>query len=129
VTFLKGESERWSRVTDELVPDGGRIARVMRELSQLTSPCATLDELDIRVRTKGSSLEMKGIFAVKEKEKCDSIRAGFINALEASPLLENVSMMTLQPWQPRGGYLASRFKLTADLTDLVAEAEPEGEGD
>lgn len=111
---LKDQDLRYEKVLAELIPQENRIIGIMKELSRLVSPFVSLERLEVTASKEESFLRMSGIFAVGDEEKCDEVQSEFINSLEASPLLENLSMKG-EEWIRRKGFLESVFTLTADL--------------
>ena len=114
VLMQKEQDLHGKTVVQGIVPPAGLLTATMKELSRLIPPFVSLDRLEIDSNGKTASLSMKGIFSLKDGDGADGSRSRFVNELEASPLLDNLSIHS-QEWRKRGKSLISKFDISAHL--------------
>ncbi len=119
---MKEESLKSRTVLGGLMAPSARIAATMKEIGNILPSYIYLDSMELSSGVESSSMTMKGIIAVDDSRECDKICSNFLNTLEASPFLENISMQS-ERWGKHGSQLISRFSLTADLCAAPSEGE------
>ena len=116
---MLAKKQEQEQVLADIMYRKGRITKILKELSRIASPYASVERLDISLVRVDAALHMHGVFVAKEPDSRDRIRSSFINILEASPLLENISVQG-DSWKRKGNFWVSSFILTADLSPTTS---------
>lgn len=111
---MKEQTLKSRAVLGSLVSTSSQVTEAMKEIGNLLPSFVYLDRMELTSGVESSSLTMNGVIAVEAIEECDKVCSSFLNTLEASPILDNISMQS-EKWTKHGDRMISAFCLTADL--------------
>ena len=126
VLTLKEQSLRHSTVLGGLLPPEGCLTDTLKEAGRLVPDFVLIDSMELHCDLDQASFKMKGTFALGEREEKKIVWSDFVNPLEASPYLENISLLP-GVWEEKGTCVTSNFTITGDLQDAGKNSQESGD--